>query len=79
MSGDDRDELMRIAREIENAFFALPGVIEIRDDWENRTRKIVVEVNQARALRSAPVSKCTTCSIACTPVSVRPAQTSSRL
>ncbi|MDJ0851397.1 MAG: efflux RND transporter permease subunit [Myxococcota bacterium] len=52
IAGRDRDELIRIAREIEDAFFSLPGVIEIRDDWENRTRKIVVEVNQARALRA---------------------------
>jgi adenylosuccinate lyase len=31
---------------------------------------------QARSLRSAWVSKCATCSIACTPLSVRPAHTS---
>jgi multidrug efflux pump subunit AcrB len=52
VSGRDRDRLTEIASRIKDGFHSVPGVINVRDDWENRTRKVLVMVNQARALRS---------------------------
>jgi len=57
VAGRDRARLTAIAEEIKAAFHRVPHALEIRDDWGNRTRKIVVEVDQARAQRAGVTSQ----------------------
>ena len=57
VGGPDRARLTAIAGEIKTAFQRVPQTLGIRDDWGNRTRKIVVEVNQARAQRAHVTSQ----------------------
>ncbi len=51
VSGPGADELKRISDKITAGLRAIPGTLNIRDDWENRWVKIVVRVDQARARR----------------------------
>ncbi|MDJ0865436.1 MAG: efflux RND transporter permease subunit [Myxococcota bacterium] len=56
VGGRDRERLMAIANEVRAAFLRIPHALDVRDDWGNRTRKIVVDVEQARARRTSITS-----------------------
>ena len=47
--GNDADTLKNISESVKNLMRSVPGTIDIKDDWENRTMKFVVKINQDRA------------------------------
>ena len=51
VSGPDPKILKSIADRILTALHAIPAARNIRDDWENQTTKLIVDVDQARARR----------------------------
>ena len=55
VKGPDRDFVYAAAREVEAIVSAIPGARDIRQDWENRTARVRVAVDQARA-RAAGVT-----------------------
>jgi multidrug efflux pump len=57
VSGPERGQLMKVANEIKSAMFRIPHALDVRDDWGNPTRKIVVEVDQSRAQRAGITSQ----------------------
>lgn len=56
VKGPDADVLYKTAKEIEALFRDVPSTIDIRNNWENRTTKIVVKVDQQRARRAGVTS-----------------------
>ncbi len=56
-SGPDADRLYLLARRTKEALRAIPGTIDIRDDWENRVVKMRVEIDQAKARRAGLTSQ----------------------
>ena len=57
MKGPDRDFVYATARRLEAAIIAaVPGARDIRQDWENRIARVVVEVDQTRARRAGVTS-----------------------
>ncbi|HYN39143.1 MAG TPA: efflux RND transporter permease subunit, partial [Rhodospirillales bacterium] len=56
ISGPDERVLMAKADHLLAAFRAVPGTIDIEQDWENRVLKVEVEVDQARARRAGVTS-----------------------
>ncbi len=54
--GPDGDLLAEAARTIEAAFHAIPGAVGIKQDWENRTLKLIIDVDQVRAARAGVTS-----------------------
>lgn len=57
ISGPDEDVLMAKAEHLLAAFRAVPGTIEIENDWENRVLKVDVAVDQTRARRAGVTSQ----------------------
>jgi multidrug efflux pump subunit AcrB len=57
LSGKSSDTLFAMADKIKAHLAALPGVGTISDDWGARTKKLVVKVNQPRALRAGLTSR----------------------
>ena len=55
--GPDIDRLMAAAADIETALYDIPGTVGIKDDWENRVLKMIIEVDQARARRAGVTSE----------------------
>lgn len=55
VSGDDPDELARIAEQIKLALYEVPGTRNVKDDWGPKSKKFVVAIDQSRA-QSAGVS-----------------------
>lgn len=55
--GDDVDRLFEIADETKAQLRAIPGTKNIDDDWGPQTKKIEVNVNQARARRAGVSSQ----------------------
>jgi multidrug efflux pump subunit AcrB len=55
--GPGADELARLAEEVKAGFRSVPGTIDIKDDWENRTLKVMVLVDQAQARRAGVTSE----------------------
>jgi len=51
-SGPDADELYDIARQAEQALASIPDTLHVRNDWENRTRRFRIDIDQARAYRA---------------------------
>ncbi len=51
VSGPDPDVLKRIALELQQGLRDIDGTINIRDDWNNRVVKLMVDIDQARARR----------------------------
>ena len=49
--GRSRSRLYDLGAEVTQAFQRIPGVVDLQDDWENRTRKVRVEIDQAKARR----------------------------
>jgi multidrug efflux pump subunit AcrB len=52
LSGNDASELFPIVDEVKEMLRAIPGAKDVRDDWGARVKKLVVDVNEARALRA---------------------------
>jgi len=52
LMGDDVDRLFEIVEQLKAQMRETPGVRGIGDDWGNRTKKIVVDVDNARARRA---------------------------
>lgn len=50
--GPDGDLLAERAERLVDAFHAVPGTVGIKQDWENKTLKLIVEVDQVRARRA---------------------------
>lgn len=55
--GPDGNLLSRRAQQIIKAFHAVPGTIGIKQDWENKVLKLIVDVDQTRARRAGVSSK----------------------
>lgn len=56
LSGKDTDRLFDLAQRTKDQLAQIPGTRNIRDDWGARTKKLVVQVNQPRALRAGLTS-----------------------
>lgn len=57
ISGPNANILADISEQIKNAMRAIPGSRNIKDNWENRTVKVIVEVDQTRARRVGVTSQ----------------------
>ncbi len=57
LSGPDADELYAKAAELADAFEAIPGTLDVLQDWENQVIKLVVAVDQSRARRAGVTSR----------------------
>ncbi len=51
-SGPDADTLYDIASEAETALAQIPDTLHVRNDWENRTRRLRILIDQTRAYRA---------------------------
>ncbi|MFK8052527.1 MAG: efflux RND transporter permease subunit, partial [Woeseiaceae bacterium] len=56
LSGPDFDGLYQIASEVTDALYANPGVLSVKNTWGLQTKKLIVEVDQDRALRAGVTS-----------------------
>jgi multidrug efflux pump subunit AcrB len=52
LSGKDMDTLFGLVEEVKSRLGEIEGTRDITDNWGHRTKKLVVSVNQARALRA---------------------------
>jgi multidrug efflux pump subunit AcrB len=57
LSGPDEGVLMANAERLLTALRAVPGTIEIEQDWENRVLKVEIMVDQSRAARASVTSR----------------------
>lgn len=57
ISGPDGNILLDAASNLRAAFREIPGTVAIKDDWGNLVKKMVVEVDQARARRAGVTSE----------------------
>lgn len=57
LSGKDSDKLFALADQVKAHLATLPGTTDITDDWGARTKKLVVRINQPRALRAGLTSR----------------------
>jgi multidrug efflux pump subunit AcrB len=57
LSGKNSDELFALADKVKQHLATIPGILNITDDWGARTKKLVVRVNQPRALRAGLTSR----------------------
>jgi multidrug efflux pump subunit AcrB len=55
--GPDGELLFGRAERIIEAFYAVPGTVGIKQDWENKILKLIIDVDQARARRADISSK----------------------
>ncbi len=55
--GDDPEVLAETSKRIRQAMSSIPGSINVKDDWDNRVVKIIVEVDPARARRANVTSQ----------------------
>ncbi len=55
--GDDIIGMRRVARQVEDAFFDVPGIRGVRNDWENTVFKMQVQIDQDRARRAGVTSE----------------------
>ncbi len=52
LMGKDRDEVFKLADKVKAQLVNIKGTKSIHDDWGLRTKKLVVNINQARARRA---------------------------
>ncbi|MCG8461249.1 MAG: efflux RND transporter permease subunit, partial [Holophagales bacterium] len=57
LSGTEFDRLYALAGEIAEYLYTLPGVVAVKNSWGLQTKKLVVEVDQERALRAGVSSQ----------------------
>ena len=55
--GPDADYIYRTAQGIEDYLSTIPGTIDIRNNWENRIMKVLIQVDQQRARRAGVTSE----------------------
>ena len=55
--GRDLDTVAAFGKDVEAALRAIPGAIDVHNNWENRTTKIQVKIDQTRARRAGVTSK----------------------
>jgi multidrug efflux pump subunit AcrB len=56
ISGKDSDVLFEISQNVMAKLSAIPGTKDVTDDWGRRTKKLLVKINQPRALRAGLTS-----------------------
>ena len=54
--GPDADVLVKESQSVIDAFHSVPGTVGIKQDWENKTLKLIVDVDQTRARRAGVTS-----------------------
>ncbi len=57
LSGKDTDRLFDLAHQTKEQLAKIPGSRNITDNWGARTKKLVVQINQPRALRAGLTSR----------------------
>ncbi len=57
ISGTNQDKLFAIVEQVKARLKSVPATKNIRDDWGGRTKKLLVNVNQARARRAGLSSR----------------------
>lgn len=57
ISGPKADAILSAADAVTEALHGVPGTIGIKNDWENKVLKLVVEIDQARARRAGVSSE----------------------
>ena len=57
LSGPDTDRLFALVNELKARMRSMPGLKNIGDDWGDQSKKILVDIDQARALRSGVSSQ----------------------
>ncbi len=57
LSGKDTDRLFELAQQTKDRLAKIPGTRNITDNWGARTKKLVVQINQPRALRAGLTSR----------------------
>jgi len=50
--GDNNDVLLRLAADVKARLASLPGTRNIGDNWGERTKKLIVRVDDVRARRA---------------------------
>ena len=55
--GEESSELSSLAKQLEDSLRSIENTVNIRNDWDNRVVKILVNVDQARARRSGVSSE----------------------
>lgn len=56
IQGPDADTLKGLSEHVKQLLLAEPGTVDVKDDWENRVIKLVVNIDQARASRAGVTS-----------------------
>ena len=57
ISGPGAKTLRRMADDLKATIHAIPGITDLKDDWENHVLKVIVQVDQARARRAGITSQ----------------------
>ncbi len=57
ISGKDPDKLFKIADQVKAKLASIPGTKTIGHDWGQRTKKLIVKINQARAQRAGVTNR----------------------
>ncbi len=57
IQGQDYQELVLIAKEVKKELASIPGTVNISDDWGRQMKKMVIDVDQAAALRARVTSE----------------------
>lgn len=57
LSGKDTDQLFDLVQQTKEHLAEIPGARNITDNWGARTKKLVVQINQPRALRAGLTSR----------------------
>ena len=57
LSGPDAEELYAKTAQLVDAFEAISGTLDVRQDWENQVIKLIVAVDQSRARRAGVTSR----------------------
>jgi multidrug efflux pump len=52
ISGNNQERLFEISAEVKSRLAQIPGAKNIRDDWGEQIKKMIVAINQPRALRA---------------------------
>ena len=57
LAGPNLDRLMSLARQVEDMFYDVPGVVQNENDWGNKIGKIVIDIDQDKARRAGVTSE----------------------
>ena len=52
LSGDDTETIFQLVDRVRAHLRSIPGTKSVRDNWGLRTKKLVVRINEPRALRA---------------------------